>query len=133
MDAIELRSRMCALVARSLAVPLEDVRAESRLVPDLGADSLDFMDLAFVLEKEFGVSVPDGELGLLIGIDWSSPDVVRDGYVTSRTIDAFAGWLPVVRDVEDPAALTPSALLSLITVASLCRIVERATSGAVDR
>jgi len=133
MDAHELRSRMCTLVAESLAVPPDRVGPESRLVPDLGADSLDFMDLAFLLEKEFGVSVPDGELGFLVGLDWSSPEVVRDGHLTPDMLDAVAGWLPAVREVADPARVTPAALLSMITVADLCRIAERAAGAAPSR
>jgi acyl carrier protein len=129
MDRKELRSRMCTLVAESLAVPLEQVRLQSRLVPDLGADSLDFMDFAFALEKEFGIPIQKGELEFLVRLDWSSPEVVKNGHLTEQTIDAVKGWLPPLGDVEDPASISPAAMFSMITVESLCLIAERAAGA----
>ena len=48
-------------VADSLAVPNAEVSLESRLVDDLGADSLDTVELVMAFEEEFNVEIPDDQ------------------------------------------------------------------------
>lgn len=47
------------LVASQLNISIEKIKDESRLVEDLGADSLDIVEMLMTLEEEFGVSIPD--------------------------------------------------------------------------
>jgi acyl carrier protein len=49
-------------VAASLGLPQEKLQASDRLVSDLGAESLDLVDLTFRLEKTFQITIPQGEL-----------------------------------------------------------------------
>ena len=116
---------MIALVADSLAVPKDDVTARSRLFEDLGADSLDFIDIVFSIEKAFSIKVRDSELDFLSRLDFSSPAVMRDGHLTRETVDRMAQWLPRLREVPDRGAVTPRELLSLIDIETLCALVER--------
>ncbi len=48
-----------ALISQQFAIEPEKITAESDLVKDLGADSLDIADLIMTLEDEFSVTVPD--------------------------------------------------------------------------
>ena len=48
-------------IADSLAVAKGEITLESRLVDDLGADSLDMVDIIFTLERKFGVYVRETE------------------------------------------------------------------------
>ena len=50
------------LVATQLSKPVEKITEESRLIEDLGADSLDIMEMLMVLEDEFGISIMDEEV-----------------------------------------------------------------------
>jgi acyl carrier protein len=50
------------VIAECLGRDLEQVRAESRLVSDLGAESIDLLELVFLLEREFGIRVKTEEL-----------------------------------------------------------------------
>ena len=50
------------LVATQLSKPVEKITEESRLIEDLGADSLDIMEMLMVLEEEFGISILDEEV-----------------------------------------------------------------------
>lgn len=59
MDIIERRVRK--VVAEQLGVPLSDVEPQKRLVADLGADSLDRVELVMALEEEFARDIPDEE------------------------------------------------------------------------
>ncbi len=47
------------IISEQLGVPEGDVKSESSFVNDLGADSLDTVELVMALEEEFGIEIPD--------------------------------------------------------------------------
>ena len=49
------------LIAKQLNIPVESVTADKEIVKDLGADSLDVVELLMNLEEEYSVSIPDEE------------------------------------------------------------------------
>ena len=57
MSSIE--ERVKKVVCEQLGVKEEDVKGSSRFVEDLGADSLDTVELVMALEEEFGCEIPD--------------------------------------------------------------------------
>jgi acyl carrier protein len=59
MDNIEQRVKK--IVAEQLGVAEADIKTESSFVNDLGADSLDTVELVMALEDEFGMEIPDEE------------------------------------------------------------------------
>ena len=59
MSTIE--ERVKKIVTEQLGVKLEDVKNESSFVDDLGADSLDTVELVMALEEEFETEIPDEE------------------------------------------------------------------------
>jgi acyl carrier protein len=124
MTRDEIFATMRSLVADSLAVPASDVALESRLIPDLGADSLDFIDMVFLLEKRFGIKVREGDLDFFSRLDFSSPAVMREGFLTTETVERLRDWLPGLRDA-DPARVTPRQIFSMITVETLVILVEK--------
>ena len=122
MDAFpKLRS----MIADSLAVDESLVTRDARLIDDLGADSLDFVDLVFAIEKEFGVKVREADFNFLAKLDFSSPEVMRDGFITRETIDRIAPLLPTLAAAPDKDRITPRQLFSFLTVESLCLMIER--------
>ena len=56
-DAIE--KRVCEIVMEQLGVSESDVKLEASFVDDLGADSLDTVELVMALEEEFDIEIPD--------------------------------------------------------------------------
>jgi acyl carrier protein len=64
----------------ALAVDEEEVKPQATLMGDLGAESIDFLDIIFRLEKAFNIKIPRGELfpdNIL-----NNPDLVKDGKLT---------------------------------------------------
>ncbi len=59
MSSIE--ERVTKMVAEQLGVKEEEVKSESSFVEDLGADSLDTVELIMALEEEFDTEIPDEE------------------------------------------------------------------------
>ena len=119
-------------VADSLAIEAATIRPESRLVDDLGASSLDFIDIVFMLETEFDITVRSTEFSFLTKLDFSSPKVMKDGYLTDETVERLRTWLPALGTLPDPTKVTPRQLFSLITVETICVIVQKRLDAAAE-
>ena len=57
-----------AMLAEALNVPVEKITADAKIVEDLGADSLDVVELLSRLEDEYGVMIPDEDVETLITV-----------------------------------------------------------------
>ena len=57
----DIESRVKAIVVEQLGVDEDEVKNESSFIDDLGADSLDTVELVMALEEEFGTEIPDEE------------------------------------------------------------------------
>lgn len=56
------------VVVEQLSVSPESVKMESKIIEDLGADSLDVVELVMALEEKFNIEIPDSEAEKLIQI-----------------------------------------------------------------
>ena len=61
MRSMDIEAKVKAIIADQLGVPLEEVKPESRFIEDLGADSLDIVELIMAMEEEFETEIPDEE------------------------------------------------------------------------
>lgn len=57
-----------AMLAEALNVPIEKVTPDAKIVEDLGADSLDLVELLSQLEDEYGIIIPDDEVESLVTV-----------------------------------------------------------------
>ena len=57
----EIAEKVKAIIVDKLSVDAEDVKAEESFANDLGADSLDTVELIMEFEKEFGITIPDDQ------------------------------------------------------------------------
>ncbi len=57
----EIETRVKAIIVRQLGVKEDEVAVEKSFVDDLGADSLDIVELVMAMEDEFGFEIPDEE------------------------------------------------------------------------
>lgn len=121
----EIRDTVRKCIAESLAVPVNEIKLTSRLADDLGFDSLDFVDVVFMLERELGINVRETEFNFLSRLDYSSSDVMRDGFLTAAVVDKLSPWLPAIDAVPDRQRISPRAMFSLITVESICLVAQR--------
>lgn len=125
MSTAETTAKIREIVADCLQLEPAEVAPESRLFADLGADSLDYVEMVFNLEKEFGVKLGTGDLGYLARLDLSDPEVVKDGFVTEAALSKVRPWLPAIDAAADPGKLRPADLWSLVTVETLVLVIER--------
>jgi acyl carrier protein len=61
MEREELLEKVKAVIVEQLNVEEDDVVEDASFIDDLGADSLDIVELVMALEEEFGISIPDEE------------------------------------------------------------------------
>ena len=58
---MELEQRISEIVIEQLGVSRDDIESESSFIDDLGADSLDLVELVMAMEEEFGVEIPEDD------------------------------------------------------------------------
>jgi acyl carrier protein len=114
-------ARVQAVIAESLAINKEQIKPEARLINDLGADSLDFLDMIFGLEKAFGLRLRDTKLDLLVRADFSQAQLTSDGYLASESLETLSESLPELKGIQK---ITLREVYSYITVNTLVRLVE---------
>jgi acyl carrier protein len=61
MTATNVESKVKGIIAEQLGVSEEEIKATSSFIEDLGADSLDIVELVMAMEEEFEVEIPDEE------------------------------------------------------------------------
>ena len=86
----------------ALGLDDDEVTPEATLVGDLGAESIDFLDIVFRLEKTFDVKIPRGEL-FPENLTAGDPNLVKDGVVTEEGLATLREKLPFA-DVDKFAA-----------------------------
>lgn len=64
----EVAERIMEIVAEKLGKPKEDLTPEKSLIKDLGADSLDMVELMMDVEDEFDLAIPEGEAQKIVTI-----------------------------------------------------------------
>jgi acyl carrier protein len=88
----EIYQKVQATLVDALGVDEDDVRHDATLQGDLGAESIDFLDIVFRLERNFGIKIPRGELFPENVV--SDPDLIKDGKLTEKGIDELKTRMP---------------------------------------
>jgi len=68
MGASHIAEKVRQIVAQQLKVKEDEVKPEARFIEDLGADSLDTVELVMALEEEFGIEIPDEDAERLLTV-----------------------------------------------------------------
>lgn len=126
MNPNELPSKVIACIADCLALEAADVHLHSRLVDELGADSLDFVDILFSLEKSLGLKLRSASVDAFLRAEFSESDLVEGRWVPQAEIDQLAQWLPALAQAGDLARIAPAQVYQHITVETFVRIAASA-------
>lgn len=123
MTRDEIFGKVQAVLVDALAVDEEEVTPQARLVKDLGAESIDFLDIVFKLEQAFGFKISQGEL-FPENVN-QDPRYVQAGKVTPEGIAALRSKLPHVDFAEFEKDPQVGRVGEIFTVDTLVRFVER--------
>jgi acyl carrier protein len=124
-----------AVLADSLAIEADAIRLDSALIDELGADSLDFLDILFALEKRFSVKLRNSDLDTLLRADFAPGKLVDREFLPREDVERLAEWMPGLPSAPDLNRITPRSLFSYLTVESLVILIgrklgERGAGGA---
>ena len=92
MSEAEVFEKVQEVLVEALGVDEDEVTAEATLTGDLGAESIDFLDIVFRLEKAFDIKIPRGELfpdNIL-----NNPEFVQDGKLTDKGLSELKQRMP---------------------------------------
>ena len=89
----EIFHKVSATLVEALNVDEDDIKPTSTLQGDLGAESIDFLDIVFRLEREFGIKIPRGEL-FPESIFQGDPEFVHDGKITDKGLKELETRMP---------------------------------------
>ena len=119
----EIYSKVSATLVEALNVDEEDIKPTSTLQGDLGAESIDFLDIVFRLEREFAIKIPRGEL-FPESIFQGDPEFVQDGKVTDKGLAELRQRMPFADLSQFEKNPTVSAISDLFTVDMITRYIE---------
>ena len=128
MSRDEIFSKIQEALEDALGVDPDEVTPGAKLQGDLGAESIDMLDISFKLEQAFDIKIPQGEL--FPENVAQNPEYVADGKVTPAGITELKARLPHVdfSEFEQDPQLTN--VWDLFTVDVLVKFVERKLEGA---
>lgn len=119
----EIFEKVRETLVDALGVDDDEVTPDATLIGDLGAESIDFLDIVFRLEKTFDIKIPRGEL-FPENLASADSGLIQDGKVTPEGIAALKQKMPHA-DVDSFAADPQvSKLPDLFTVNMMCKFVK---------
>jgi acyl carrier protein len=120
---VEIYTKVSATLVEALNVDEDDIKPTSTLQGDLGAESIDFLDIVFRLEREFGIKIPRGEL-FPESIFQGDPDLVQNGRVTDKGLHELRTKMPFADLTKFEANPELSNLSDLFTVDLITRYIQ---------
>ncbi len=110
-----------ACVAESLALDPTQIKPQSKVIAELGAESLDFMDIIFRLDAAFNVSLQKEDFDLIARVGMKKDEAVKNEFLTMAAKEKLVQWLP---GIPVNADLKPKDLGQFISVESIALVVE---------
>ena len=118
----EIFEKVKDALIEALGLDDDEVTPEATLVGDLGAESIDFLDIVFRLEKGFEIKIPRGELfpeDVLTNAEY-----VSEGRVSEAGLAELRARMPYANLDEFAANPIVQDFGNLLTVADMCRFIE---------
>jgi len=121
MERSEIFDKIQEILVDALAVDDDEVTNEATLIGDLGAESIDILDISFKLEQEFGFKIAQGEL-FPEGIT-QDPEYVEDGKVTSKGLGLLKERVPHFNFAQleaDPSVENVAKIFTVEALVTFC-------------
>ncbi len=129
MNRDEIIQQVQEVLVDALGVDDDEITAEATLMGDLGAESIDFLDIVFRLEKTFGIKIPREELFPAENL-MNNSEFVQNGKLTEKGLSELREKMPhtdISGFVDDPDI---NKLGDLFTVDAIVNYVEGKLSAA---
>jgi acyl carrier protein len=118
--------KVAQVIADALGCDVEDVKLDVPLIEGLDAESIDFLDLVFRLERSFGVKIPRGKIVEDARGDLPEADFEQKGIVTDAGLAQLRSFLTEVPDGRFKSPMKVADIPRLFTPETFCKVVVRA-------
>src|SRR6478736_2111702 len=118
----EIFQKVQATLVDALGVDEEDVTRDATLQGDLGAESIDFLDIVFRLERNFGIKIPRGELFFENVV--ADPEMIEGGKLTVKGLEELKTRMPYADLTAFAADPEVDRIDDLYTVEMLVQYVQ---------
>ena len=126
MNVESVYPKVRTIIADVLVLDEESVMLSSRLIGDLGAESIDFLDLVFQLEKEFEIKIPRGQLEKNARGDLAEDEFEQNGTLTTEGMQALRRYLSEVPAEYFKPNMKLNEIPALFTVETFCKLIVSA-------
>jgi len=117
--------KVAETMADALGCDVEKVKLEASLIDDLGAESIDFLDIVFRLERAFKVKIPRGRIIEEARGDLSEAQFDNGGVVSEAGLARLKAFLSEVPPERFKTPLPVADIPRLFTVETFCKMVLR--------
>ncbi|HPD45470.1 MAG TPA: acyl carrier protein [Anaerohalosphaeraceae bacterium] len=128
MSREEIFEEVQEVLVDALGLDDDEVTEDATLMGDLGAESIDFLDIVFRLEKSFGIKVPREELFPAESL-MNNPEYVNGGKVTAKGLAEFKAKMPHTDFSSFEKDPDVNKLPDLFTVRSVVNFVQMKLDG----
>lgn len=118
------------IVADVLVIDEDQIQLQSRLIADLGAESIDFLDLVFQLEKEYSIKIPRGQLEKNARGELTEEEFEKGGVLTPKGLIALKAYLNEVPADDFKDNMKVNEIPLLFTVETFCKLIVAASQNA---
>jgi acyl carrier protein len=125
----DILDRVRKRVAEVLAIVPDDILPDSKLVDDLGAESLDLVELMYMLEQEFDIRLSRDDLSLSAQLGIPEDEIHDNEVLTARALELLRERFPKARDLLQDG-ITRRHLAALLTVEEVAQAVRKRLAGA---
>ncbi len=122
--------QVAGTVAEAIGCEVEKVKLESSLIDDLGAESIDFVDIIFRLQRLFKVKIPRGKIVEEARGSLSEGEFEKAGVVSEAGAARLRAFLSEVPPERFKTPLQVSDIPRLFTVETFCKLVIRQQRAA---
>ena len=126
MNVESIYPKVRGIIADVLVIEEEEISLNSRLIVDLGAESIDFLDLVFQLEKEFSIKIPRGQLEKNARGHLSEEEFEKAGMLTANCMTALKNYLAEVPSEYFKDNMKLNEIPMLFTVGTFCKLIVSA-------
>lgn len=131
MNVTEVFDDVRTILADVLAIELEEVTLKKTLIHDLGAESIDFLDIIFQMEKQFKIKLERGYIESMARGSLTQEEFESNGVITERGLSGLKNILSEVPEEKIKSGLKSNEIPTLFTVETMCKLVIKQKELAV--
>jgi acyl carrier protein len=129
-DIERVYPRVAEIVSDALGVGLDRIRPDVPLIEELDAESIDFLDLVFRLERAFDVKIPRGKIVEDARGDLPEAEFEQKGVLTEAGLRRLQEFLSEVQPDRFRSPMRSADIPRLFTPETFCKVVVRAQRAA---